>query len=247
MTADGTLGGYSFAVSSKDYYNANYMAYRAFDATSYFYMSSSTTDGHWYTMYNPEPIKVSSIAVTNYQNVNYALRTCIVRASNDNANWTTLTTVDNTVTAISSTWTIDIPTNVQGFYKYYQLYDMMSVLASGNYVAMKINLTATYMYTLNDPTQLPVVGTGKGLGIYTTGSGAYSGAWVQNVINANYGGATVCVAPDNYINTGTVAPTIAGLGVKSSAIGVVQDPMYSGLAVDVSMLNSFEPYFYIRY
>lgn len=123
LSMNGTLGGSSFAVYASCEYSSDYAAYKAFD--------SNTTGTWWgtpdgtypltYIFYNPVALKVSNLAITN-QPYPKSLGSYVVYGSNDNSNWTALTSGTNTNATASSTWNIPIPTASQGFYLYYKIY-----------------------------------------------------------------------------------------------------------------------------
>ena len=95
------------------------------------------------------------------------------------------------------------------------------------------------MYTLTDPTQIPVIGTGMTLGL-TNGT-----ANIGFTASATSAGGKFFPRVDAY---GT--PNSAATSTSTQAygnFGVTPDPLYSGIAVDVSLLNTFSPYFYIKY
>lgn len=119
LSADGTLGGSSFAVYLSNIWASEY-AYHAFDNNSSTIMA--TTSGSYLTIYNPAALKASSLTITNGGSQGqYAIQGYTLYGSNDNSTFTTLTSGTNTNLTNASTWTIDIPSISQGYYQYYKL------------------------------------------------------------------------------------------------------------------------------
>jgi len=236
------MSGSMFAVSASNEYSASYPAWKAFDdnSSNTYWQSTNTTPPHWIMWYNPDPIKVSNIAITNGGNSsNYSIQDCLVQASNDNANWTTLVTLTgHTVTTTNTAWDVPIPSNKRGFYKYYRLYNCYP--QSTNYICIRhIGITATYMYSANE-SRTPVKGSGMTLGLT---DGSLYGAMVQRGGQTAMSNSTASVYGQP-VGTTDGAYTVFNTGV---GIGVTPDPAYSGLITDLSFLNTFEPYFYIKY
>lgn len=116
LSANGTLGGDAFAVASDSYISSNY-AWHAF-AGSY-WQSSTSGSVHWFTMYNPEPIKLQELRWYNNAGSNYHITSGYLQASNDNSSWTNIgTVVSDTTSQALRTVTVDTP----DYYKYYRLY-----------------------------------------------------------------------------------------------------------------------------
>lgn len=147
LTADGTLGGDSFAVSASSVAMSGYEAWRAFSSDASKAYSSGvnpSTTNVTYTMYNPIPLKVSRITFVNVPAA-YASsspKNFTVQGSNDNSAWTTLGTYRNTNNTNGAEWFVDISTDTA--YKYYRIV-MTSANTSQAYVNIgKIRLAATY-------------------------------------------------------------------------------------------------------
>lgn len=140
LSADGTLGGSNFAVYSVNI-QSGYPAYQAFDNNSSTILAAYVPDS--LIMYNPNALKVSSISITNWNG--YNITGYSIYGSNDNSNWTILTSGTNSNTIDNSTWTIEIPTANRDFYNYYKLYT--SAGTNTTYNIRQLNLTATYIAT----------------------------------------------------------------------------------------------------
>jgi len=120
LTANGTMGGNSFAVSASTEFNSNYSAYKAFDnSNTTEWATLGTHNPSWITFYNPRPLKVSLLTLRN-RTTYEAFLEGNVYGSNDNSNWDLLTSFINSVTDKDSTWTIDLSNNTS-FYKYYKI------------------------------------------------------------------------------------------------------------------------------
>lgn len=119
LSADGTLGGSSFAVSLSYAYNS-YYAYRAFDNSSSTWAAS--TANNYLIFYNPSALKVSNISITNSGYANECISGYTLYGSSDNSNWTALVSGTNSSTAASANWNISVAEANRGFYKYHKLY-----------------------------------------------------------------------------------------------------------------------------
>ena len=140
LSANGTIGGNSFAVDSYNSYGNNY-AYYAFDGVT------SGTNNVWspsslpayITIYNPSPLNITSITVTDWSQ--HFARTGTIEASNDNITYTTLTSWTSTNSTSFGQWTIDLSSNT-GYYKYYR-YKVETSTSSSYANTVEITLTAT--------------------------------------------------------------------------------------------------------
>lgn len=133
LSADGTLGGTSFAVSASSYYDSSYYAFKGVDnnsSTSWALANGQTTG--YYILYNPVAVKASSISITNRGVSSYAITGYTLYGSNDGTNYTALITGTNSVTSASSNWDINIPSANRAFYKYYKIYISSSDASDGS-------------------------------------------------------------------------------------------------------------------
>lgn len=116
LSADGTMGGDSFATSASAWnlVSSGSIAqpYAAFDKNTSTYWRSGTTSG-WLQFYNPSPIKVSTIKWGYFYNYPTGGN---VQGSNDGNAWTTLA---NWTNSSASDFTIQVNSNA--FYKYYRI------------------------------------------------------------------------------------------------------------------------------
>ena len=113
LTADGTLGGNSFAVYSPTRYSNPYKAVDNSASTYWGYWAAS--GNQTYIFYNPDALKVSKLAYT-YSSTNYRATSVSIEGSNDNSNWADIT---STYSGSNATYTSTL-TNDK-YYKYYKL------------------------------------------------------------------------------------------------------------------------------
>jgi len=145
---NGTFGSDSFAVSASSEFDSNYPAWKAFDGTlvdtTDAWITTKNVTWGTLTFYNPTPIKVTKLTVTNRyasEGIAYvgAISSGTVYGSNDNSTWTELKTFTNSINTSASNWDIDLSDNTN-FYKYYKL-DV--VTPSSNYYVCVGKLTIT--------------------------------------------------------------------------------------------------------
>lgn len=123
LSANGTMGGNSFAVEASSQSSSTEQAYYAFDGlkNSRYSASANSATFYWIAWYNPEPIRISSLSIYN---ANYSGATGptggTVQGSNDGSTWVDIKTFTNSTTAINQTWTISVNSNTS--YKYHRIY-----------------------------------------------------------------------------------------------------------------------------
>jgi hypothetical protein len=112
LTANGTLGGDSFAVAAQSSSNP---AYEAFDnATGTFWSpAQGSFFPQWIEFYNPTAIKVSSLSIATQ--AGNTLKRYSILGSDDGTNWTTICTVSGT---FSGSFTAAVNSTV--YYKYHR-------------------------------------------------------------------------------------------------------------------------------
>lgn len=153
LSANGTLGGDSFAVQGDNYYS-NYYPWKAFDndtSTNSLWISGigSSLFPHSLIVYNPTAIKVSNIEITNRRAGGYAPTAGNIYGSSDNITWTLLTSFTNSVTSAASSWNIDLNSN-DNFYKYYKIEITSAVSGTEPNVSIaEVKLTATYLQEIS--------------------------------------------------------------------------------------------------
>ena len=121
LTENGTVGGDVCAVESNVAQSEGYAVWKGFDNddTSEFSAFWSTPNGHlgYFTYYTPTPICVNKITFIN-NSPSCASGAGIIYGSNDNNNWTEITTY--THSGSDRSWDIDLSSNTN-YYKYYKV------------------------------------------------------------------------------------------------------------------------------
>ena len=118
LTADGTLGGSSFAVKNIGASTLiSTYAWRAVDnsATTFWNGNTPSSGDKIYVFYNPDALKVSELTYT-YNSTSYIATAVSIEGSNNNSTWETIT---STYSGSSTTYTSTLTNNK--FYKYYKL------------------------------------------------------------------------------------------------------------------------------
>lgn len=124
LSANGTLGGLSFAVAASSE-GGSYAAYKAFDNADTSWRSTGCINNYM-IFYNPIKLKVSSISVLNrrteldhHTESNYAMPAGSVYGSNDGTTWYKLCDFTNSVQASNTRWTINV--SAASGYKYHKI------------------------------------------------------------------------------------------------------------------------------
>lgn len=142
LSADGTLGGTEFAVAVS-YYYATYYGFKVSDnnpSTSWM-----TSAGNTCILYNPIPVKATSISFQNIADGTNTILQHTIYGSNDNITYTTLASTTNANTTASATWSTAITSGNQAFYKYYKI-----LVSTGSHTYMgasAITINGTYIQT----------------------------------------------------------------------------------------------------
>ena len=89
LTANGTLGGNSFAIATNQTGSDGYKMFNGNTATSdYWWFTGGNNGEAIVTFYNPTPIKVTKLVITfNTTSTTYLAKSYVVEGSNDNTNW----------------------------------------------------------------------------------------------------------------------------------------------------------------
>lgn len=150
LTANGTLGGDSFAVALSSTSN-NQPAYMAFDGNADTSLRTGNDQPSWVTMYNPVPLKVTKIHYVQNE-ANFWATELDIQASKTGADNTWVTLKSFTGLARYGDYTWDINTNDVG-YKYYRIYIKAASRTDTAYAPRPvqintIELTATALNTL---------------------------------------------------------------------------------------------------
>lgn len=124
LTANGTMGGDSFAVNQSSYYTSDRQAWRAFNGVDNDLADWNSAQGvpQWISWYNPVPLSISKITVVNTFDTPYpdTIKDYEVQVSDDNSTWTTIYSGTNT-TGAGETWSIDL-SSIENNSKYWRIY-----------------------------------------------------------------------------------------------------------------------------
>lgn len=190
LTANGTIGGDSFAVAMDSQHLSLY-AWYAFDGiTTYDRNKQAHTQNgqpHWIEFYNPEPIIVTKMTVYN-GGANVCPLDWQFQCSDDDTTWTTVASGTNTVYTAGGMWSFNVPNS--GAHQYYRFYTTSGYGRDSGYLGIsEFVIEAHYE---------PIVPTGT-LNITTNG--------LYNVYG--YAGASVAVygaeIPSYIINSGVAS------------------------------------------
>lgn len=115
LSANGTMGGASFAVEASTNLSDN-PAWKAYNNdTGSAWVCAANHHTGWTTFYNPSAIKVSKISC--YSSVSSYPKSGKVLGSNNNSSWTELCSWSN---GVQNSW-YDITVNSSNYYKYYKV------------------------------------------------------------------------------------------------------------------------------
>lgn len=136
LTSDGTLGGFSFAVTARKLRESSHPAYMAFDnsTSTYAFLYYGYNYLEWY---NPTAIKVTNLSI----NVNRSLASLQLKGSQNDIDWTSLSITPTSVS--SGTTTIRVISTA--YCKYYAL--TMSISGNTSAQIKDLGITATYKTT----------------------------------------------------------------------------------------------------
>lgn len=124
LTANGTLGGDSFAVAATDSYSSSYYPYKPFaSTTSYGWISNSSASANspiYYTMYFPDAVCLTQIVQQNRSDGSTeTLGDFTIQGSNDNAEWVDIASFSNRTRTANENLTFDLSINT-ATYNYYR-------------------------------------------------------------------------------------------------------------------------------
>jgi hypothetical protein len=120
LTANGTMGGDSFACDQSSYNNTGNEAYHIFNNDNKSWQSKAyDTNPQWLTFYNPKPLKLEKIKIYNFTGETvYYPKGMYIQGSNDNSTWETL----YTYTGTSYVAEITCEVSSDKAYKYHRIY-----------------------------------------------------------------------------------------------------------------------------
>lgn len=131
LTANGTMGGNSFATEMDTHYDSTRLAYKAFDGVNVLDSNKSNSahwqNGypHWIAWYNPDPLLITKITIYNADDY-FVPKTYKLQCSDDYSTWTDIVSGTNLVGGDGrddrehSIWSFNVPNS--GFHKYYRFY-----------------------------------------------------------------------------------------------------------------------------
>lgn len=128
LTANGTMGGSSFACDQQSYYNGDktpQQAWYVFDGNytsggnEWQINSVKTNNYYWIKWYNPKPLKLSQLKIYNSAG-NLSVKDYILQGSDTDGNWTDIVSGTNENTDTNASWIINVPSSAKE-YKYWQL------------------------------------------------------------------------------------------------------------------------------
>lgn len=153
LSANGTIGGNSFACAANSEYNP---AWRAFDnETSNDWENNNGDMPCWLEWYNPNALKVTQIVIVTgikpsqfFSEIYGCLKNYKIQASSDNSNWADIYTGSNSSYSAKKSLTINISNN--NFYKYWRIY--VTSVSNGNYASIwNVAITATQLQEIITP------------------------------------------------------------------------------------------------
>ena len=126
LTANGTMGGTSFACNQSASYSSTTIAFRCFNGdtttsgeTNRWQINNLNTSTEYYIYwYNPVALNISNLKVWN-EEANLVVKGYTLYGSNDNSSWTAIKSGTNTVTTAKTAW--NIPVSMSTEYKYFRL------------------------------------------------------------------------------------------------------------------------------
>ena len=145
LSANGTMGGNSFAVSSNRTQYSACDVYGAFDGSTVddnklFHTEQGVTTGY-IDIYNPIPLNITNFTIWNQGNANRASSAGVIYGSDNGSDWIQITTYTNSVQTASGTWDIDLSSNTK-YYKYYRI-ESASGGSDSYWTIKEIKITAT--------------------------------------------------------------------------------------------------------
>lgn len=143
LSANGTLGGASFAVYSSSVLSAGCEMYKAYDNnTSTYYHSASGLPT--LKFYNPAPLKVSELTFTNDSTPGYYITGFSLYGSNDDSIYTLIGSYTNSNGTGGASWSKSI-SNTE-FYNYYRI-NITSTTGNTYCSFAELDITAVYIAT----------------------------------------------------------------------------------------------------
>lgn len=144
LSSNGTLGGYSFAVSASNEYRPAWYAVNK-NNSDYWTTTGGTSPVVDFIFYNPVALQVNSLSFTNRSDSgNSAPANFDFYGSNDNSVYTLIGSYTNTVSTGGDTWSKTI--NSSNLYKYHKIH-VTSTFGPSDVNIAELAISAKYMQT----------------------------------------------------------------------------------------------------
>lgn len=135
LTSNGTMGGDSFAVSASSYLNDASQAFYAFDSSgSSTYWHSASGFPSWIQFYNPEPLSVEKLTITNRNVDGSMINTYGISYSDDGALFTEFITGVSPNQTLGGSFDVDVRGN--GRHKYWRITSYSASGGNNSYTAI---------------------------------------------------------------------------------------------------------------
>lgn len=221
LTADGTIGGSSFAVALNSL-QRQYYAWKAFDGdtTDPESMACFNAMPGWFEFYNPDPICVTKMTV---KNGSVCPRDYQFQASTDGINWVTLVTATNQYSTDAYQyyeWSFDVPNS--NYYKYYRFYVTSSAYSS--YCAIQ-EFTITATTQSSTPSGWTLIAS-EGVFVPTTRTVNNKALSSDITLTASDVGAYADNNPSGYITSSAIANMQTTTNLVTSVSSTSTDSQY---------------------
>lgn len=144
LSANGTMGGDSFACNQSSYLNTNRLAWKAFDEDNQIYDDNwHSANGHpaYIEWYNPNPLKISNIRIRNRDSDGSYIKQYTISYSDNGSNWEQVASGTSPNQTAYGEW--DITITELGYHQYWRLTCISSSGSNSGYTAIQhIGLTA---------------------------------------------------------------------------------------------------------
>ena len=273
LSADGTPGGSSFAVFASAVFVSGNEAYKAFDNDASTCWQSQTNYPQYLAFYNPEPLNVTNLQITNAGNA-ATIKGWEVQVSNDNSTWVKIAEGTSSEGA-NATWNIDLSSNT-AYANYYRIY-----VLSSNYTTVcvtQLNITATYkngstmtaeewwqqqvatygvcgkfVYdSVNNTVRLPKIGNQlvhnmpSTLGVKGNGiTLGFTNGTKNYGLRAEGGSGLYLTAYESSYGSNSFPGSYSGSAASQTNLAITTDPTKSGLVAETDNINTADVYYYV--
>lgn len=142
LTANGTLGGSTFAVTANQNTASAYLPFSGSGTGITSTSTPSTASPFEITIYNPVAVKLSDISMQNPANSTNVWSTMVLYGSNSNGAWTEISRHNNNIRTANGWGSLGV--NPNAYYKYYKL-SFTSNTANAVVGIQRISLSGTYI------------------------------------------------------------------------------------------------------